>query len=319
MLMICRRRVPLVALLLLLQLISGAAWASNETPDERSDESESAPCTHHKNSNTEPVEVWKGVIVTNIDFTTVSESNIAGTPREEADDETQAAAPAVSSPPHVISIDDLQLRRRKSPTQLEAAQITTAPLLARQDQSQVDQLNAQLQSLRQSAQQALQALSDQSRSVSQASQQLGQESSRLSLASSQLSASSLQLSLQLSIATNSVQSLTAALSAAISSGNSAFASCTSSASSILATSLGAALAQATQARVSCFYHLAISSAPLPSSTHPEKKYGSMDIQTKKLTHPYRSKPTRPYHAPNPLPSLLPWQPRLSLVLVSLPL
>lgn len=240
-----QRRASLVALLLL--LIFGCVWAS-----ERSDgcnESGLELC-NHKISNT------KGSIVTNINDPVASQGIVTGTTPDKGDDgQTEESIP---SPPQADFAGEPQLRwRRDTPTSAEAAQITTPPLLPRQDQAQVDQLNARIQSLQQSAQQALQALSDASRSVSQASQQLSQSSQQLSQDSSRLSVSSQSLSLALSLATQSESSLTAALSAAISSGSSAFASCTSSASSVLAlasgdavTKVGAALAQATVARVS---------------------------------------------------------------------
>lgn len=244
------RRAPLVALLVL--LILGYAWALEGSG---SNESNLESCDRLKKTNTETVEVWREVIVTNIDNSLAAESDIAGTSPGESEDDTQAATPTASRPRD--DADNLQLRRRTDPS---AAQITPGPPLllhARQDQAQVDALNARIQVLQQSAQQALQVVSDQSRSVSQASQQLSQESAQLSQSFARLSTSSQQLSLQLSVATQSVQSLTRALSEAVSTGSSALASCTSSAASVAASAsgelrnqVGQALAQATAARVS---------------------------------------------------------------------
>lgn len=244
-----QRRASLVALLLL--IISGCAWASETS--EKSNESGLDLC-NLKISKTEETQ-WGKIVVTNINDSVASESTLTGTTQGKVD--AGQAEETRPSPPQLNAVGELQLRRRKAPTSAEAAQITSPPLLPRQDQSQIDQLNARIQSLQQSAQQALQALSDASRSVSQASQQLSQSSQQLSQDSSRLSVSSQSLSLALSVATQSEASLTGALSAAISSGSSAFASCTNSASSVLAlvsgdavTKVGAALAQATVARVS---------------------------------------------------------------------
>lgn len=156
-------------------------------------------------------------------------------------------------------VDNAMELRRRSPTQSEAAQITTPPfnpLVVRQDQSQIDQLNSRIQSLQQSAQSALQSLSQSSRAVSQASQQLSQSSQQLSQQSQQLSQSSQQLSQSLQQATQSVQQLQQSVSAALSSGSSAFASCTNSASSVIALAsndaanqVTAALSQVTLAKV----------------------------------------------------------------------
>lgn len=195
--------------------------------------------------------------MTSIIESVAAESIGTETKPSKANDDCQAQEPKPSPAQGGGDIvGELQLRRRKTPTSAESAQITTPPLLRRQDQSQIDQLNARIQSLQQSAQAALQALSDASRSVSQASQQLSQSSQQLSQDSSRLSASSLSLSFALSLVSQSEVSCTNALSAAISSGNSAFASCTSSAASVLAaasgdavTKVGAALAQVTNARV----------------------------------------------------------------------
>ncbi|KAJ4408042.1 hypothetical protein N0V82_009781 [Gnomoniopsis sp. IMI 355080] len=239
------RRATLVALLSL--LIFGSARA-DERP-ERRNESGLGSC-NHKISNTAE---WREIIVTNIIESVASESIVTATTLGKVND-GQAQEPRPSPSQGDIAAE-LQLRRRKTPTSAEAAQITTPPLFRRQSQAQIDQLNARIQSLQESAQAALQSLSSASRSVSQESQRLSQSSQQLSQDSSRLSAASLSLTFALSLAQQSEASLTGALSAAISSGNSALASCTSSAASALAvasgdaqTKVGAALAQATNAR-----------------------------------------------------------------------
>lgn len=263
MLTIPPRRAPLVALLFssfFILLISGSALAS-ELQEQRNESGGGlGPCNYKKISNS--AADWRDIIVTSIIESVASDSTYPATETIRAkvhNDDGQEPKP--SPPQGQDMVGELQLRRRnKTPTSAEAAQITTPPLARRQDQSQIDQLNARIQSLQQSAQQALQALSDASRSVSQASQQLSQSSQQLSQDSSRLSASSLSLSFALSLVSQSEVSCTNALTAAISSGNSAFASCTSSAASVLAaasgdavTKVGAALAQATNARVSPFF------------------------------------------------------------------
>lgn len=253
MLTIPPRRASLVALLFSF-LIFGSALAS-ELQEQRN-ESGLGPCNYKISNSAE----WREIIVTSIIESVASES-IPATETIRAKVHNDGQEPPRPSPPQGEDmVGELQLRRRKTPTSAEAAQITTPPLVRRQDQSQIDQLNARIQSLQQSAQQALQALSDASRSVSQASQQLSQSSQQLSQDSSRLSASSLSLSFALSLVSQSEVSCTNALSSAISSGNSAFASCTKSAASVLAaasgdavTKVGAALAQATNARVSLFF------------------------------------------------------------------
>lgn len=257
MLTIPPRRATLVALLSL--LIFGGALASER--HEQRNESGLGPCNYKISNSAE----WREIIVTSIIESVAAESIVTETKPSKANgDQAQEPKPSPAQGGGDV-VGELQLRRRKTPTSAESAQITTPPLLKRQDQSQVDQLNARIQSLQQSAQAALQALSDASRSVSQASQQLSQSSQQLSQDSSRLSASSLSLSFALSLVSQSEVSCTNALSAAISSGNSAFASCTSSAASVLAaasgdavTKVGAALAQATNARVSFSWPLLLS-------------------------------------------------------------
>lgn len=305
------RRATLVALLFL--LIIGCAWAS-ERP-ERRNESGLGSC-NHKISNTAE---WREMVVTNTIESVASESTVTGTMQGKVND-GQAKEPQ-PSPPQGDVAAELQLRRRKTPTSAEAAQITTPPLLRRQDQAQIDQLNSRIQSLQESAQAALQALSAASRSVSQASQQLSQSSQQLSQDSSRLSASSLSLAFALSLATQSEASLTGALSAAISSGNSAFASCTSSAASALAvasgdavTKVGAALAQVTNARVSFFFLFSLISFPpfWSCSSHCPRfdLVGSEEsAQVQMINSLYRLKQiarsTKPSHRLYPSPKRLP--------------
>lgn len=222
--------------------------------------------------------------MTNIIDSAASESIVTDTVQAYVD-VGHADKPKPSSP-EADTTNELQLRRRNTPSEAEAAQITSPPILPRQDQSQIDQLNARIQSLQESAQQALQALSAASRSVSQESQQLSQSSQQLSQDSSRLSASSLSLAFALSLAQNSEASLTGALSAAVSSGNSAFASCTVSASSALAvasgdavTKVGAALAQATNARVSL--HFVVVPQPLAELC---ERYAQLDLGRGEYSH-----------------------------------
>lgn len=233
-----RRPISQLGLLLLLLSSSCACTANDSERMPKRDGLGFGLCERISNkiSNSESAEAWTNIIMVEFDNAMTMEE----------------------------AIEELKLRRR-TPTQEEAAQITTAPLnplLPRQDQSQIDQLNSRIQSLQQSAQQALQSLSDASRQVSQASQQLSQSSQQLSQQSLSLSQKVQQQSQELQLATISINSLNGALSTALSSGSSALASATSSAAAALssalasasgdaATRVGDALAQATLARVRC--------------------------------------------------------------------